>query len=181
MMNASDSAVQKLLAHEDIRHCLMRYARAIDRCDPELLGAVYWPEATDSHGSFEGTAAAFIDWVIPLLRAMDQTMHLLGNILIELEGDKAAVETYFTAYHRIRRHGGEPYDVIVSGRYIDRMECRNGEWRIGERRVVYDWVREFEDSSDWSKPVLGLRFESNRIENDPSYTLFGAARPIQSA
>lgn len=159
-------------AREAIRDCLMRYCRAIDRVDRELLETVYWPEATDDHGSFSGSAQGFMDWVIPLLGSMDQTSHQIGNILFAFHGARVNVESCFTAYHRVRREPGAPYDVIMGGRYVDWFEERNGEWRIRDRSVVYDWVREYPDSADWSAPVLGLTFRTNRA-HCPSHALLG--------
>lgn len=170
--------LRDLASREAIRDCLMRYARAIDRMDRALLERVYWPEATDDHGSYSGSAAGFIDWVFPVLAAMEQTSHKLENILIELSGDDARVETYFEAYHRVPRPGGQPYDLVVGGRYADWLQCRGGEWRIRARTVIYDWMREYPDSADWSRPLTGshftapIRFRTNRLGSDPSYALF---------
>ena len=167
--------VQMLAAREAIRDLLMRYARAIDRVDRGLLEQIYWPEATDNHGSFAGSAAGFIDWVIPLLGTMEQTSHMLGNILIQLDGNNARTEAYFEAYHRIPRADAAPYDVVIGGRYVDWVQCRDGEWRIRDRTVIYDWVREYPDSADWAQPVLGLGFKANRGPGDASYRLLAPA------
>ena len=172
-MTIDTQALRGLLAREAIRDCMARYARAIDRVDRALLTNVYWPEANDNHGNFNGSAADFIEWVIPLLEGMEQTMHFLGNQLIELDEDccGARSETYFEAYHRIPHEGAEPQDVIVAGRYVDRFEAREGQWRIRDREVIYDWAREYLDSADWSQPVLGLTLRSNRKGTDRSYAL----------
>lgn len=58
---------------EAIRDCLMRYCRGVDRCDASLLRGVYWPGAVDDHGTFIGAAEDFIEYLLPALRAMDQT------------------------------------------------------------------------------------------------------------
>src|SRR5215472_7373483 len=92
-----EDMLRSLVAREAIRDCLMRYARAIDRVDRNLLESVYWPEASDDHGSFHGSAAEFIAWVIPLLETMDQTTHMIGNILIQLDASSARTESYFEA------------------------------------------------------------------------------------
>ena len=65
-------------------------------------------------------------------------------------------------------------DFTASGRYVDRLERRNGEWRIAYRTVMFDWTRiepvraEFpvppavdvvwgrRDRDDLSYPVLAL-------------------------
>jgi ketosteroid isomerase-like protein len=86
---------------QEITEVIYRFARAIDRCDKQLIASVFHPGATDDHGSFKGTAEEFADWVIPLLETMQFTQHAIANVLIEVKGDRAFAESYFRAYHRI--------------------------------------------------------------------------------
>ena len=51
------------------------------------------------------------------------------------------------------RADGEPVRV-GGGRYLDRLEKRNGEWRIGLRRVIMDW-RFRADSGPWVRARRG--------------------------
>lgn len=176
-MTAIDpNIVLELYHREAIRDCLMRYCRGADRCDEALLRSAFWPDATDSHampGRAPMNAYLFIERVLPKLRAMDQTMHTLGNILIELLGDMAAVESYFHAYHRVR-DAARPRDIVTAGRYIDRFEAREGQWRIAERVVVIDWFREYNDSADWNRGVFGGPCVMGAKQpEDASYVLFG--------
>ena len=46
--------VEELLAKQEIRDVLMRYSRAIDRMDSELLASVYHPGADEHGGSSTG-------------------------------------------------------------------------------------------------------------------------------
>ena len=41
----ASSALQILLDKQEIHEVIMRYCRAIDRCDEELLSSVYHPDA----------------------------------------------------------------------------------------------------------------------------------------
>lgn len=66
--------------------------------DAELVLAVYWPDAVDDHLEFSGSPDEFVAYCMPLMATMEQTSHLLGNTLIEIEGDSAAVESYFQAF-----------------------------------------------------------------------------------
>ena len=125
---------------EAIRDCLARYCRGIDRRDRELLTGVYWPDATDDHIQYKGSAAGFIDWVLPLLAEMQITQHFLGQTLILLSDDEAGAETYFQAYHCIPGAEGSR-DLILGGRYLDQFVRRQGEWRILERTVIADWFQ----------------------------------------
>jgi hypothetical protein len=132
------SVIRNLLEKQAIAEVLVRYCRAIDRCDIELLKTVYWPDATENHGVFNGNALAFADFVIPRLLRMRATSHCLSNQLIHLRDQRAVVESYVTARHE--REGSQGWeDYVVGGRYLDLLECRNGEWRILRRQFVEDW------------------------------------------
>src|ERR1700722_14850711 len=108
--------LQQLADREGIRDCLIRYARGIDRRDRDTLSSAYWPDATDDHILYNGPATGFIDWILPLLHTMEQTMHLLGNITFDLQLPQARTETYFVAYHLRRAVGsGDLSDQALGG------------------------------------------------------------------
>jgi hypothetical protein len=86
---------------------------------------------------------------------MDCNQHVIGNILIKLDGLTAAVESYFYGIQR-GKVKGVVRDTVASGRYLDRFERRQGEWRIKERIVVTDWFREYPDSADWTAGPFGM-------------------------
>lgn len=164
---------QEIADREAVRDCLMRYCRGVDRCDKELLHSAYWPGAIDDHGVFNGTAEDFIEFLIPVMQSMDQTMHLLGNILIDILGNKANVETYFQAYHGVPGESEDYQDIVVLGRYVDKFEKRGDEWRIARRVVIIDAYRHFPDSADWSQPLFGHHYQpGGRCPDDQSYRLF---------
>jgi SnoaL-like domain len=165
----------ELADREAIRDCLMRYSRGIDRLDAELLKSVYWPDSVDDHVGFVGSGPEFIDYVVSVLATMDQTVHLLGNILIEIDSIGAAnTETYFQAFHRLRGADERRNDLVVGGRYVDRLEKRSDEWRLAQRLVILDWFREYQDSADWSALPLGLQVKpGGRKPNDRSYERLG--------
>lgn len=156
-----------------------RVARAIDRCDAEMFAGLFHPDATDDHGIFVGTAKDFIVWVMPLLATMKRTQHIIGQVLIEVDGDHAAGESYFIAHHAINGEDGEIF-MIAAGRYLDRFERRDGTWKIAHRQAVYDWnsVAPLTDGYDRDNPgpmAMGVRGEA-----DISYAhLAGRGRPDQ--
>jgi hypothetical protein len=137
----TEATLRLMLDKQEIHEVMMRYCRAIDRMDEELLRGVYHPDAIDNHGLFNGPAADFIPWCMNQLReAYLATQHVVSNELIEVRGDTAFCEFYFVAHHRYERNG-EPRHMEAGGRYVDRFERRQGEWRIAERTVVVDWQR----------------------------------------
>lgn len=133
--------MDRLSAWADKAECtelVVRVARAIDRRDAELLASLFHSDATDDHGMFAGTATDFIAFVMPLLATMKQTQHVLGQTLVELDGNRAASETYFVAHHTLAGPDGDIL-MIAAGRYLDRFERRDGTWKIAHRHAVYDW------------------------------------------
>jgi ketosteroid isomerase-like protein len=172
MTTSVTKILHELADREAIRECLYRYSRGVDRLDADMVRSAYWPDAIDTHLDFKGNAEQFIAWAFPIMRkTMDQTMHMIGNVLITIRGTRADVESYFYGYHRLTKDGRK-VDVIGSGRYLDRFERRDTEWRICERLVMTDWFREYPDSADWAKGLLGQRVEPGaRYPDDPSYSL----------
>lgn len=132
----------KLWDREMIRDCLYRYCRGIDRVDETLLRSACWPGGIDNHGAYNGTTDGFIDWAMHALPGIERGIHQLHNILIELRGDEAAVESYFSALQRQPGSDGGLVELYMAGRYVDRFEKRRGEWRVADRVVVFDWVDE---------------------------------------
>ena len=132
----------RLLAKDAITEVLNRFARGADSADLDLIRSVYWPEATDDHGNFSGNAMEFAEHAMGVLKTFRTTMHLLTNIEIAFPAAGLAdSRCYFYAYHEHLpgADGTPPMVTIVGGRYIDRLEARNGEWRILKRVVTMDW------------------------------------------
>lgn len=175
MTTPTSQIMTELADREAIRECLYRYARGVDRLDAEMIRSAYWPDCDDQHLAFRGNAEEFIDWAFPIMGQMDQTLHMIGNILIAIEGHQASVEAYFYGYHRITVDGVKQ-DVIGAGRYLDRFEMRGDEWRIAERLVMTDWFRHYPDSADWDAGLLGMQCPmGSRRPDDPSYRTCGPA------
>lgn len=173
----TEEALQGLLDRDAIRDCLYRYCRGIDRLDEEALRSAYWPDATDCHGAYRGTATGFIDVALEKLKSAGRMVHVLGNILIELHGDAAAAESYFVAFQEERSADGLPHETLLCGRYVDRMEKRGGEWRIAARTVTYDWMRSTPLPQSLAAEVFGLRQPTGgRRPDDPLYSLLAALR-----
>lgn len=141
MMN--QESITSLFDREAIRDCLHRYCRGIDRADEAALRSCYWPDAHDNHGTYSGSAAGFIQHALSVFKTRPRNIHQIGNIMIEFLGTtEAAVESYFTALQRGPDETGEIKQVLLCGRYCDLFQKREGEWRVAERTVVYDWVEE---------------------------------------
>jgi ketosteroid isomerase-like protein len=174
-MIAEDTALRELVDEREIERVLKNYCRAIDRGDVDLLRSVYHADALENHGTYQGTAASFIQHVAETLGlgGHQSTSHTISNIRIALDGDVARVETYVNAHHTlVHPEDGDLVHESLGARYLDRFERRDGEWRIAVRRVVFDWSRT-ETVTDRTyftrKPGDGYLLGSRSAE-DPSST-----------
>lgn len=171
------AALQALQDKESIRDCLYRYCRGIDRADEEQLRSAYWPDGRDCHGAWRGSATGFIDQALPRLRSGGRGVHQITNILIELHGDRAAVESSFLA---LQSNAATPaQETFLCGRYLDHFEKRQREWRIADRTVVYDWIEERTrpELAQDNGVLFGKRQPTGgRMPNDPIYAFLDVAR-----
>ena len=171
--------VQELLDERAIRAVVLRYCRGVDRMDRDLVRSCYHPDATDSHGSFEGPVDEFIPWVFRILARYTLTMHFVGNLLVEAKPgctDVARAETYGIAFHRTDGHTAadgrsEKRDAagnLTTGfRFVDRFERRDSEWRIARRVAVTEWSR-IDDPAHWW-PVPDTMLTGRRDRSDVVY------------
>lgn len=129
--------VQALLHKQAIYEALMRYCRGVDRCDEGLIRSAYHPDAIDEHGIYESNGWEFAATIVAAkLAETTWCRHDIANHLVELEGDVALSEATFMSY---QQKVGDPAVQILAGRYVDRFERRDAEWRITRRLVVHDW------------------------------------------
>jgi hypothetical protein len=175
-MDSSTEELAALLDREKIRDCIARLARGEDRRDAGLIGESFWPDASVDLGMFAGSFDEYLAWVVPGSPAIPVTQHMLGQSVIECGGDTALAETHVTAYHRLSADDGDR-DTVIGGRYLDRMDKRGTDWRIGQRTMLYDWYQDLGQSIDWSQGLMGLRFSADhytgRAAGDHSETFFG--------
>ncbi|MFS0736583.1 nuclear transport factor 2 family protein [Sphingomonas sp. 1P06PA] len=134
--------LEELADRVAITDVINRYARAMDRMDAALALSCWHPGGTDDHAPlFAGTAEAFIAWLWPLHAAMETTRHVVTNIQIVLDGDRAGTESYWTVTLRMAGADGARHDVIGQGRYVDEFERIDGVWAIRHRQSLHDWDR----------------------------------------
>ena len=132
-----DAALALLLDKDALRDLATRYARSIDRRDPDLLRSVYHDDAIDDHGIvFCDDAAIFVARQPEIMAPFEITAHYLCNQSYRVDGDRADGEIYFIAYHRTS--GQDVKHLLVNGRYLDNYERRAGMWKIAHRRLVWD-------------------------------------------
>jgi hypothetical protein len=175
-----EARLERLLDRQDILDCLTRFSRGLDRFDSDLLLSAFWPDATIAAGSFVGGPEALYEWASAMHeQGQVATQHDLLNHTCEISGRTAHAETYYIFVARNR----DESNWVAGGRYIDRLERRDGAWRIALRTTVIEWsgllptmplpfadvpdvhgngapVRSKQDPS-YRRPLVNLRAESH--------------------
>lgn len=161
--------LRRLMDEREIERLMIRWARALDRQDKALLASVYHPGAVEHHGTFDGAAEDYIEFVIDsAIPSYLSTSHYVTNCLVRVDGHRAHAETLVLAAHIAERDGARVLD-LMNARMVDRLERRAGQWGIVERTVVHDWdmTTHIDVVERWQNA-----FEAGkRGHQDPSYTL----------
>jgi hypothetical protein len=151
---------------EAIVDLIYRYCRAMDRIDHALGYSIWHPDGTADYGPdiFVGTGRGFVDHVCAQHAQTNAHSHQMGNIVLEIDGDKAASESSVTATLRIERDG-KLMQIMVWSRYVDTWSKRDGCWGLDHRFAINDF--------DEIREVTPLRetFRGSRDRTDPSYTV----------
>jgi len=129
----SDALIDVLLAEREIHRTLVAIERAMDERDWGALGGMLLPDATADLGM--GTLMgreAIIGLIRSFLDACGPTQHLLGNVLIAVQGDEATSRAYVSDVHK---GTGEKSALTFStlGDYHDRWRSVEGIWRLVHR------------------------------------------------
>ncbi len=132
------SGLRKLVAREAIEQCIADHSRGIDRTDLELLKSAYHEGADVNYGFFSGPATELAQILVESQRPMPITQHRPSNISLRIQDDKAVSESYVLAYFESELEDGN-VQSLVAGRYLDCLECRDGEWKLVHRTYVLDW------------------------------------------
>jgi len=117
---------------------LYRYAEAMDRGDFAAVAGLFRHARIRVGPGDDGflDAAAMLElWENNVIRYADgtpRTKHVTTNVIVEVEpdGGRAASRSYYTVFQQVDRG---PLQPIISGRYHDRFEQADGEWRFTER------------------------------------------------
>ncbi|HEY3263058.1 MAG TPA: nuclear transport factor 2 family protein [Pseudonocardiaceae bacterium] len=175
-----DAALQRLLDRDGLVRLSGTYLRGLDRRDAELLRSVFHDDATTHYGAFRGGPDDFVAMAMRALSGHETNQHFLGQINLwfgpEAVGQpvrRATGEVYFQAFHRVSAtdgHGGARTDLFICGRYVDRYECRDGDWRIAHRTEIVDWART-EPTADDYLPTHPHAVLGRRDRTDLSYRI----------
>jgi hypothetical protein len=186
MSAALEAALRELADKQEIEQVLVNHGRGIDRADLALMQSCYHPDAQVDYGLFVGPGYAFAEMVTsqPLDRPL--TTHRTSNFWIRVDGDRAVAESYGLAY-RDETDEGDRVQRLMGGRYLDRLERRDGVWRIAHRTFVLDWNVNLPWSMDLEGRLFAGATMGARRADDPATRMFSEwsarhpARPARRA
>jgi 3-phenylpropionate/cinnamic acid dioxygenase small subunit len=140
-------------AEEAIRALIHRYAELIDAGDLDGVAALFAHATWRSTGRREVLRGAAetrraYEGVILYEDGTPSTKHVVTNLVLEVDGDRAHARSYFTV---LQARPDFPLQPIVSGRYEDRFEHVDGVWRFADRLIVPELL------GDLSRHLHGAR------------------------
>lgn len=131
---ALEAEVSRLGAHNRIRHILSRYAIGVDEKRPDVLRAIFCPDARVSVPAWNVEVAG----IEPILgffenywRSFDEPRRYYANEDITVDGERA---TAFMYWHVTQARGEE--SVLGWGTYDWGFRAEQGQWLI-ETEVVH--------------------------------------------
>ena len=167
----------------DILDTLKRFTRGADRHDKDLVRSAFWPEASISYGK-PMKLDEFVAWDENRLAGYAAHQHHVTGQTVDIDGNTAHVESY-VIYFLVPRDrsadskgavtAGRPLmsekSIIGSGRYLERWEKRDGEWKILVREYIEDLTLKGDTVDGCSTRVCLGSWD----HNDPSYM-----RPLEA-
>ena len=126
--------LETLLAERAIYRQLVRLARAMDQRDWQAFETITTTnmEADTGTGLLAGRDA-FIACLRSFLDGCGPTQHLLGNVLIEVEGDRATSRAYVSDMH-IGAGDKAKSSFQTLGDYHDQWQLIDGQWLLTFRK-----------------------------------------------
>ena len=113
---------------------LGRFARILDGRRWDDVGQVFDDEVTFNYG--DGREQSGIEAMRRQFRRFldvcGPSQHLIGSVIVELDGDRAISHAYVQARHQGAGDRGHLF-LDTNGEYVDRWERRPQGWRIVRR------------------------------------------------
>jgi 3-phenylpropionate/cinnamic acid dioxygenase small subunit len=126
---------------QEITELCYRYGLTLDGRDWTGLAALFTPDANAFYLDMPPCRGyqAIEDTCRAALEPMSATQHLISNVVVRLDGDRAESSCYLQAQHvKAGTPGGDNF--VIAGRYDDQLIRTPDGWRIRERRLALIWT-----------------------------------------
>lgn len=136
MSDVPSAALRSIQDRLEIEELMYRYAEMVDQRDWKQGDRIFALEATIDYTSTGGVAGPFretLAWLDRALESWPVNLHIVTNLVIELDGDRASARCCFHAPMGRGALDGEQLIITNAGRYLDRLVRTRDGWRIVER------------------------------------------------
>lgn len=130
--------IRYLRNHREILGCIHRYGHGQDHLDSALIASACFADAVSNYGPIRGSLEEFVTRAIEAESELQWKPYGITDHDCEINGDEARVESCVHWVAKIRKGGG--LAALGGGRYIDRLERLDRQWRLCQRRLVVDYV-----------------------------------------
>jgi hypothetical protein len=128
--------VRYLMDRTEILDCISRHARGCDRHDIDLITSTYHPDGVDEHGHAVNPGPDYGAWANATHAETSRVhTHNITTHTCEIDGDTAHAESYVIV---VLVGPDSTSAQFITGRYIDRLQRRDGQWRIVVRRSTVE-------------------------------------------
>lgn len=165
---ALEAQMQDVKDRQAILDCIKRNSRGNDRFDVELITSSYHPDGVHELGEKHISGREYGEHANHAHGALfDGNLHNVTMHMCDIDGDVAHAESYNIGLFMDK---GSETARILAGRYLDRLEKRDGEWRIVLRRATVEIALEGKALLPLGNPMPASGYlKGNRDRSDPSY------------
>jgi 3-phenylpropionate/cinnamic acid dioxygenase small subunit len=131
-----DLPIRELSDRIQINDLLIRYTRAIDTKDWNLLDSCFLPDADVDYTATGGVAGKYPEvraWLAKALAPFPITVHYITNSIVAITGDKATARTLVYNPMFFGNPDGSLHDFTVGATYVDELVWTADGWRIAKR------------------------------------------------
>lgn len=161
--------IDTILSRQVLENLLLAYCRGVDRGDAQLMASIFHDDSTVISGVLNCNGKDFARDIVTFVAENTlRVFHTFSNLWIEIDGDTAVGEAYVIAAQTVDTPDGV-IDTLVGGRYLDRFERRNGEWKIAHHTFVMDWNMSQPASALAGEDPYAAMIRGGRKPNDPLY------------
>ena len=141
----TDTHLRKLIDQAAISDVICNYAAGIDMRDWALFRSCFADEieadfrTLGDMGLFHGPAEEWVDTVRGFIDGLDATQHLMGNIQVEVDGERAIARSYVQAQHVLATNMGDS-QYIIAGHYRHELIRTGKGWRSQRYSLTVQWT-----------------------------------------
>ena len=126
------SEIEDRLAVGDV---IIKYADSVDQLDYDRYASCFTDDVVVSGFTPEpiSTLAAYMPWLRKARDRFGRTQHMIGNIQVTLDGDRAHMRSYVQATHEVP--GDVDHLLTLWAAYVDDLVRTPAGWKISKHHI----------------------------------------------